>query len=73
MQLKFDMWLYYHFVMHVAHPPIYLSTNYDIRVKEWYMNKLKSHLNERDFEDRMVKKDFKKLKITIYTKVHLSI
>ena len=36
------------------------------------MNELKLHMNESDYEARIIKKDLKELKVTIYAnRVHL--
>ena len=44
----------------------------DTRIKNRYMNKLKSHLNENNPENMMTKKSLKNMKVTIYiNNVHL--
>ena len=42
--------------------------DYDIRFNEGYVNEPRQHPNESNHEDKMTKKDLKKLKITTYTR-----
>ena len=51
----------------------FLKYYFDTRVNDRYMNELRLYLNKSDHEDRMTKKCWEEMKVTVYTNnVHLS-
>ena len=54
-------------IINICRDGIFLACNCDNQVKNGYMNEQRSHPNDSDHENKMIKKSLKELKVTIYT------